>query len=363
MLSSCFSLPSSSFSFVQDSADSFFSLLFAQGILEGHHLLPGSMQRSARSILSLSSLPSSSSLGSTSLSSLRRVFPLPSPALSHLLLTRANLQPLGRTLDVAHATGDSLLLLKSPTSPFPRQSHLVGITSLPQHAQRAAVRLAAVYPKKGESIEILCEDAVYRGPKSSGFKKHPLDPTPREGGGGGKEEKFDSVVCLDAAYHFKSRERWLEQVLKDGLKEGGTVAFTDILASEEEQEGGAEANEGFKSINSSTTSASSPSPAPSGLSLFLLHYILLPLLSVPSSNIIPLSSLGASMVKLGYEDIEIDDITEDVFPGFASFLSGRDELSWRMMGKLVRWWSGGGRGLLRFVVVKASKPVGSRKKD
>lgn len=158
-------------------------------------------------------------------------------------------------------------------------------------------------------------------------------------------------MCLDAAYHFKSRRLWLEQVLKSGLKEGGTVVWTDILSAEEGEQG-----EGFEVV-ASTSRPSSPFP-PSGLPRFLLHWIILPLLSVPSRNIVPISYLGASLVELGYEDIEIEDISEDVFPGFAKFLGEREELSWRVMSRLVRWWSGGstgGRRLLRFVVVRARK--------
>lgn len=280
-------------------------------------------------------------------------------ALARLLLSKANLQPQGRTLDVAHATGDSLLLLKHPDSTYPRQAHLTGITSLADHARRAAIRLASIYPKKGESIDIQCEDAIYRGAKSSAFKQHPLDPARTE------EDKFDSVVCLDAAYHFKSRRLWLAQVINHGLKEGGTVAWTDILSADEGED-----VEGYELIQPKQATPSDPDKAPrpaSKISHLLLDYVLLPLLSVPPRNIVPISKLAATLLELGYEDVTIEDITDDVFPGFAVFLSGRKELSWKIMGRLVRWWSGGGdgngRGLLRFVVVTARKPGGGDVKE
>lgn len=82
--------------------------------------------------------------------------------------------------------------------------------------------------------------------------------------------------------------------------------------------------------------------------------LLLPLLSVPTANIIPISSMADILAQIGFVDIEIVDISSDVYPGFSRFLSGRGK-TWRLMASVATWWHR--RGLLRFCIVQARKPA------
>ena len=42
------------------------------------------------------------------------------------------------------------------------------------------------------------------------------------------EEQFDAVMCIEAAFHFNTRDRFLREVLRV-LKPGGTLVLTDML--------------------------------------------------------------------------------------------------------------------------------------
>jgi len=58
------------------------------------------------------------------------------------------------------------------------------------------------------------------------------------------------------------------------------------------------------------------------------------------------------MQKIGYVDVQMDDISEDVFPGFTKFLKGRGGCWW-VFGSIMAWWAGRG---IRFVIVSGQKP-------
>ena len=61
-----------------------------------------------------------------------------------------------------------------------------------------------------------------------------------------------------------------------------------------------------------------------------------------------------NMQMLGYEDVQLEDISEDVFPGFTRFLKGRGG-GWWVFGRWMEWWhkSAGAR----FVLVSGRRPV------
>ena len=68
---------------------------------------------------------------------------------------------------------------------------------------------------------------------------------------------------------------------------------------------------------------------------------------MPRENMITKEEYVRSMEILGYEDVQLEDISEDVFPGFAQFLSSRG-LGWRLFGKGITLLYAGG---VRFVLV------------
>jgi poly(rC)-binding protein 2/3/4 len=85
----------------------------------------------------------------------------------------------------------------------------------------------------------------------------------------------------------------------------------------------------------------------------LLIRILAPALSAPFSNFLTPAAYRDQLRQAGYadEDISIEDITEDVFPGLAGFLENRQReinalglsgfTKWRISGWLFRWLAGG----------------------
>lgn len=313
------------------------------------------------------------------------------------MLDAAALKPDGHHLDVAHGSGDSLLLVlgrsSSSSSPptssrpgYPPQATVTGITSLESHCRRTrervgalaatgaqdggsapAVRLvlgddassekpsspasfAEAAPAASVAVRIVCGDAVYRptfpqpsdpttSPQPAAAAAHPLGP-PYAG-------RYSSIVCLDAAYHFSTRQVFLAQAF-DSLAPGGTLALGDILSS--------------ASYPSSPPAGwtfhacASPPQAPSKTARVLLP-ALLPLLSVPQTNLVPLPTLAAQLADLGFERVVLEDVSDGVWPGFARFLRARGGL-WAAFARSIEWL--GGSGGLRWVVVSARKPVGPR---
>lgn len=192
--------------------------------------------------------------------------------------------------------------------------------------------------------------------KGKNDRRHPLAPKANQKEDDDEKDEmagdWDSITVLDAAYHFRTREVFLRQAF-DRLSEGGTLALADIVSGQAYPTT-REASWAF--VPPSTSSSSTAIPSPSALSRTLLSFFL-PFLSVPSANIVPIPTLASLLLTIGFEAVVIEDITPDVFPGFATFLKGRKGGAWRVMGIMAGWWSRS--GVLRFVVVSARKPVGS----
>jgi len=139
-----------------------------------------------------------------------------------------------------------------------------------------------------------------------------LDPT-------SSSPLLTSVTAIDCAYHFASRELFLQQSYTR-LAPGGTIALGDLLVSK-------------------------PLPLP-------LRAILSRLLSVRSENMVTPQMLEAQLKEIGYTNIHFEDVSENVFPDFRGFLASRGGL-WRVMATVIGWWTAAGG---RFMIVSASKP-------
>ena len=73
---------------------------------------------------------------------------------------------------------------------------------------------------------------------------------------------------------------------------------------------------------------------------------------MPQRNIVTKRAYVQGMEEMGYVDVQLEDITEDVFPGFCKFLE-QQELGFRLLAKAVRLlqgWKG------RFVLITGEKP-------
>ena len=189
-------------------------------------------------------------------------------------------------LDVGHGTGESLVFMLSDPS-TPRPSRLVGITSLPLHHEQSKERIAAV--QSSAQVNLYLGDAVYR----SSSIGHPLSPQ--------SEESFDCVLALDCAYHFKTRRDFLSQSLVK-LSPGGRIALADMC--------------------------------------FDPHYRWVEKLAemlIPKENIVSMDQYMLTMKDIGFAEVEVEDITSNVFPRFLEFLRGKG-LQWWIFSSAYGWF-------------------------
>jgi hypothetical protein len=188
---------------------------------------------------------------------------------------------------------------------------LTGITSLPtQHArsrERTTTYQASTYAQ-GCKVTLFCGDAVFH----PGHTDHPLDPA-------SPTTQFTSILALDCAYHFVSREIFLRQSFAR-LSPGGCIALGDLVVS---------------------------GPLPFGLRAVLSR-----LLSVPPENMITPGMYEEQLKAIGYANLRLEDISENVFPGFRLFLKSRGGFWW-IFELVIGWWVHAGG---RFVIISASKP-------
>ncbi|CAE6429704.1 unnamed protein product [Rhizoctonia solani] len=235
----------------------------------------------------------------------------------------------GRVLDVGHGAGESLLLhLTHPE--VPRPSSLFGITSLKFQHDRAATRIMGTSYPNEIKVQLYLGDAVYHpasgdplSPKSSvQIIRHPLepndanDPTP-------PHPSYTSIIAIDCAYHFRTREQFLVQSAQS-LAPGGSIALADMC------------------INTST-----PNPA-----MHVLRRLYFILFSIDPVNMVTIQEYKETMERLRYQNVVIEDISPSVFPGFTGFLKKRG-IGWWIFAQMVEvWWKTCGA---RFIITSGER--------
>jgi hypothetical protein len=150
-------------------------------------------------------------------------------------------------------------------------------------------------------------DAVFRPLATD----HPLDPS-------SASPPFTSILALDCAFHFNTRHDFLGQAFAR-LSSGGRVALADICFS----------------------------PA----ALQRRWIALVTATVMPTANMISPENYVQDMQKLGFVDVVMEDVTDDVFPGFIAFLQSRG-IVWWIFGAIFRWYTSLG---VRFVVVAGTR--------
>jgi SAM-dependent methyltransferase len=217
-------------------------------------------------------------------------------------------------IDVGHGTGESLILLLSKQN-VPRQATLTGVTSILEHSRRSLQRVKdlqnTVSEARATKVELYHGDAVYRDIKDATSNEHPF----AEG-----NEPFDSILVLDCAYHFNTRHLFLEQALAH-LAPGGTIALADICFSS------------------------------SSLGSLYTRVLTKVLRMMPQANVISDSEYISQMQDLGYQDVILENVTADVYPGFVKFLKSRGG-GWYVFGCIMSRFARAGA---QFVIVSGRK--------
>lgn len=215
-------------------------------------------------------------------------------------------------IDAGYGCGDSLLVhLEHPN--VPRPTRLVGITSQHYHYSRALDRTNLRNPG-GVDVRLYKGDAVYRPSSQS----HPLARN--------HLNTYTSILALDCAYHFDTRRAFLEQAFAC-LAPGGRVALADLCF-----------------VPGSLSSWTKLKVSVAG--------------TMPWNNIITTEEYIATLRAIGYVDVDLQDISEHVFPPFTEFLKTRG-YAFSTFASHLRGLAS--RGLL-FVMVSASKPSATTKR-
>jgi len=237
-----------------------------------------------------------------------KIFPRACEALALKTILATRLREGSRVLDVGYGTGDSLLLYLSHPS-IPRPSVLSGVTYVPVQNNRAQERITQLYSSSNEkmpSVDLHAGDALFRNQIN-----HPLDPS--------SPTQFEVITAIDCAWHFNTREIFLRQCFSK-LSPGGRLALADTC---------------FEIDNA------------------VLRFIAWLIKVSPSYNMVTRSEYRAQMETIGYSQIVIEDVTDDVFPGLISFLRNRKELQWWIYVVVFSVWKFMGA---RYVIASGSKP-------
>ena len=213
---------------------------------------------------------------------------------------------------------------------MPTPASLWGITTLKSQHERAVNRVLNV-SRESTRVQLYLGDAVYHPllTAPSTFSSpvqtshHPLEPylgnqtAPTH-------PAFTSIIALDCAYHFRTREQFLRQSM-ECLAPGGSIALADMCIG----------------------------PSPATLAVRMLRRLYCMLFSMPSENLVSFSEYEQIMVQIGYSNVAIEDVTSSVFPGFIVFLKSRGAGWWVFGWMIMVWWKFCGA---RFVVARGERP-------
>ena len=144
------------------------------------------------------------------------------------------------------------------------------------------------------------------------------------------DSSFDAVLCVEAAFHFYTREAFLREAFRV-LKPGGSVVLSDIL---------------FRSFTTPVSES----------------------LGVPKANLIAdIDGYGAQLRSIGFQDVRIDDATQDCLGGFrrslvawpaaeqrAGRLKFRDAFGTALVCRAISAWFGA--AVKAYLLVSARKP-------
>ena len=241
-----------------------------------------------------------------------RTYPDACVAMVELLGTRAGLQPGDEILDVGvgFAEQDFALLDRF------KVSHITGIDITPVHVDKGRKRVAERGLEKQIDIRLGSATAMDFPPAS-----------------------FQRVLALECAFHFDTRDQFMREAFRV-LKPGGTIALADMLPN--------------------------PGKRPARATAFGRKYG-----HVPEANNYDREEYSRRLSAAGFDDVLVESIRQDVFPGMAKY--ARQRLEGKKMDEVVveisdddraqcrgvEVWERG-TGLTDYVIASARKPLDSR---
>jgi microcystin synthetase protein McyJ len=239
-----------------------------------------------------------------------RTYPDACVAMVELLGTRAGLQPGDEVLDVGvgFAEQDFVLLDRF------KLSRITGIDITPVHIDKGRERIA----KRGLENQI---DLRLGSATAMDFP----------------DASFDRVLALECAFHFDTRDQFVREAFRV-LKPGGSIAIADMLPVPGKKSGRATA--------------------------FARRYG-----HVPEANLYDREEYSRRLSAVGFGDVLLESIRQDVFPGMANYSRQRVEGNKKMdevvvevseddraQCRGVEIWERG-IGLTDYVIVSARKPL------
>jgi microcystin synthetase protein McyJ len=239
-----------------------------------------------------------------------RTYPDACVAMVELLGTRAGLQPGDAVLDVGvgFAEQDFVLLDRF------KVSHITGIDITPVHIDKGRERVA----KRGLEKQL---DVRLGSATAMDFP----------------DASFEKVLALECAFHFDTRDQFLSEAFRV-LKPGGTIALADMLPN--------------------------PGQKLSAINAFGRKYG-----HIPEANYYDREEYSRRLSAMGFDDVVVESIREDVFPGMAKYARQRVEGNMKMADVVVEVseddraqcrgvevWERG-TGLTDYVIASARKPL------
>jgi len=149
---------------------------------------------------------------------------------------------------------------------------------------------------------------------------------------------INKILALDCAYHFPSRIQFLTSSHQK-LSKSGRIGLTDILLSD----------------------------SPSSLLQRIILRTMLFLSRIPKKNIVTLNTYKNELAAVGFENVSIRDISDQVFTPFSDWLyefkkdEGRlrssSKLTWLKYDVTAKFLSWADRSdILRYAIITADKP-------
>ena len=224
--------------------------------------------------------------------------------------TRAGLQPGDEVLDVGvgFAEQDFVLLDRF------KVARITGIDITPVHIDKGRERIA----KRGLENQI---DLRLGSATAMDFP----------------DASFDRVLALECAFHFDTRDQFVREAFRV-LKPGGSIAIADMLPV--------------------------PGKKLSRATVFARRYG-----HVPEANVYDREEYSLRLSAVGFDDVLVESIRQDVFPGMANYSRQRVEGNKKMDAVVVEVseddraqcrgveiWERG-IGLTDYVIASARKPM------